>query len=148
MCNVRLRATNTSTSAILGLFLSIMALGLLQLPAGCAMAQQSAAAHVAHPNQINDADGYTYDTLLTAKAVLDQAKVEFRAGQLPAAAYKPIQDADAIYANAYADYKLWRDVENGLQPGDQSSLWAKVSNDLQDVVKSVATIRKIGGSKL
>jgi competence transcription factor ComK len=35
--------------------------------------------HVKHPNQINDLDGYGYDSLIVAQGALDEAKVQLAA---------------------------------------------------------------------
>lgn len=84
-------------------------LGLLFLTA--AMAGCGAAKNPPHPNQIDKFDGKTYDVLTTAQATLDQAKTEFKAGQLPASSNVLIDKTGAAYndlRDAWIGYRAFK----------------------------------------
>jgi len=67
----------------------ILALALLT---GC-----TRSALVRHPDAVDELDARTYDTLLVAQAVLDNAKVEILAGRLPASAKPTVNAAGGAY---------------------------------------------------
>ena len=77
--------------------------------------------YTVHPGALNPTDSAAYDTLLIAESTIDQARLDFKSGQLPAGA-KPALDAlvssynialdswltyrGAISTNAFADLYL------------------------------------------
>jgi len=77
------------------LLLSLLAL-LLLLSGGCAV-------KAPHPNAVDKLDGATYDVLTVAQSVLDNAKVNFKAGKLPA-------DSKAIINGMGIAYNELRDL--------------------------------------
>jgi hypothetical protein len=66
-------------------FILVVPLLLLTTPA-CAMRYR------VHPGALNTTDSATYDTLLIAETAIDQARLDFKSGRLPAQA-KPALDA-------------------------------------------------------
>ena len=64
----------------------ILAVPLLLVTPACAMH------YTVHPGALNQADSEAYDTLLIAESTIDQARLDFKSGQLPAGA-KPALDA-------------------------------------------------------
>jgi hypothetical protein len=78
------------------------------------LAMMPGCAHKAtpHPNQIDAFDGATYDTLITAQATLDEAKVQFGQGKFASVptAKVIINDAGAAYDQARTAWQLRRDI--------------------------------------
>lgn len=90
-----------------------------------------------HPNQLNDFDGYAYDTLITAQAALEGARDKVAA--YPAA--KPVlNQAIAAFNLAEASYKTYHTTGGG----DTSQL----QQQLLAVVSAVAEVQKAFGAKL
>ncbi len=77
------------------------------LLAGCAGKQ-----YVLHPGAVDEFGSRTYDVLVSVKASLDQAKVEYRAGALPSNSKDLLNRIGASYNLArkawlgYRDYHL------------------------------------------
>lgn len=107
--------------------------------------------HPKHPNQINDLDGYAYDSLTVAQAALDEAKVQFANGKFDDrkdAAKQIINTGGGSYDVARVSWNTWRDVANGLQAGDVAALETKLRADLSDLGSKIAAVKSLtGGSK-
>ena len=68
----------------------ILAIPLLLVTPACAGMHYALAP--GHPGALNPADSAAYDTLLIAESTIDQARLDFKSGQLPTGA-KPALDA-------------------------------------------------------
>ncbi len=85
---------------------------------GCAGRQQ----YVLHPGAVDEFGSRTYDVLVSVKASLDQAKIEYRAGTLPSSSKDLLNRIGASYNLtrdawlAYRDYHFAGDgTEEGLE---------------------------------
>jgi hypothetical protein len=67
----------------------LLAVPLLLVTPACAMHYTLPPVH---PGALNPSDSAAYDTLLIAESTIDQARLDFKSGQLPAGA-KPALDA-------------------------------------------------------
>ena len=121
----------------------LLVLILLSFGAGCAKKATP------HPNQINSFDGATYDTLITAQATLSEAKAQFAAGKLPAGSKDIINTAGAAYETARTSWVTWRDVYQGLKPGDANAAQAQLASDMTQLAGAIANLTKLiqGGLK-
>lgn len=99
-----------------------------------------------HPNAISVFDSQTYDLLFEAQAAIDEAKAQFSAGNLPAAAHGPINVLVSVYNTARADWLIYRDAaQSGKDP---AAATAKLRGDMKDLANALVQVRKyIAGSK-
>jgi hypothetical protein len=108
------------------------------------LAMMPGCAHKAtpHPNQIDAFDGATYDTLITAQATLDEAKVQFGQGKFASVptAKVIINDAGAAYDQARTAWQLRRDILLGVKQGDAASLQATLQNDMNQLAAAIAKV--------
>jgi hypothetical protein len=104
--------------------------------------------HVKHPNQINDLDGYGYDSLTVAQASLDEAKVQLAAHKFDdrrSSAVEIINAGGAAYDTAHVTWETYRDVLMGLKQGDVLSLEVELRQDLSDMAAAVARVKSLSG---
>jgi hypothetical protein len=102
---------------------------LLLLNSGCAKN--------IHPNQIDSLDGKTYDTLLVAQSVLDNAKIQFQQGKLPATS-KPVING---MGQAYMELReLWLQY----RAAPSASLSDKIVAASLEINRFILELRKIG----
>ncbi len=100
-----------------------------------------------YPNQINSFDGRTYDALISAQAVLDEAKNQYRRGGLPQEAKQTINDAGVAYEQARTSWQLWRDVTLELKPGDPATTQSKLEADMQQLAAALASLHRVTGGE-
>ena len=92
-----------------------------------------------HPGAINKADSDLYDTLLVAQAALNQAKVDFASGKIPASAKDEINVAIRAYNVAQASWKTWR---SGV-----SKDYTQLEKDIAALTREVAKVIRLRGDK-
>lgn len=126
------------TLAMLVLLLTASLAGVL---AGCAKNATP------HPNQINAFDGQTYDRLTEAQAALDEAKVQYQTGKLPATAKTVINDTGAIYEQARTAHNLWRDISLGVKSGDAEATHLLLLSDMNQLAVAIVNLKNIAGGK-
>lgn len=61
-----------------------------------------------HPGALNETDSVAYDTLLIAETTIDQARLDYQAGQLPADAKLPLAALIHSYNIARASWLAYR----------------------------------------
>lgn len=101
-----------------------------------------------HPGAVDEFDSRTYDVILSAQAGLDQAKVEYEEGNLPARALAIINRAGDAYNALVSAHSLYREWKlTGVRPADAEEasledvqakverLIRKVNRLVQDVLK-------------
>lgn len=93
--------------------------------------------HVPHPGQIDNLDGQTYDTLTVAQSVLDNARIQYTQGKLPATAKPVINGMGAAY-NELRD--LW--IQYRANP--DASLSSKILTATNNVNQFILELRKQG----
>lgn len=107
-------------------------LALLLLGSGC-----NRSAIPRHPNAIDQLDSNTYDTLIVAQAVLDNAKIAVKQGKIPESA-KPIINAGGAAYNAVRD--LWLDY----RASPSVSLADKIFSAVAELNKIILQLRGLG----
>lgn len=101
-----------SVAKVAGTGVSLVGLLWLALAVGCHK-QISAP----HPGALDNFDSQTYDALLVAQGVLDQATIEFKQGNLPAASKAVINDAGNAYnlaRDAWLGYRAVKQAGGSL----------------------------------
>jgi hypothetical protein len=95
-----------------------------------------------HPNQLDSFDGATYDTLITAQATLDEAKVQYQQGKFASipTAKSIINSAGAAYDQAHTAWQLRRDILLGVKQGDAASLQATLQSDMNQLAAAIAKV--------
>jgi non-homologous end joining protein Ku len=68
------------------------------------------AKYIVHPGAVNKLDSVTYDSLLTAKTIIDTSREEFAAGTLPVRLKPAVNELIAAYDKATPIYKDWHDA--------------------------------------
>jgi len=111
--------------------LPIIAL-LLLISGGCAKAIR--------PGSIDVVDSRTYDTLLVAQAVLDNAKIAFKQGKLPDNA-KPVINA------AGEAYNALRDVWLSYRAAPGAALEQRIISATLELNKVILELRNMGVSQ-
>ena len=114
----------------------ILAIPLLLVTPACAMH------YTVHPGALNQVDSAAYDTLLIAESTIDQARLDFKSGQLPAGA-KPALDALVESYNIARDSWLaYRGAISTNAPGDL--YLSQLNKNLTDLA---TTIRQLEEAK-
>lgn len=108
---------------------------LLLLMAGCGRN-----ATVRHPNAIDQLDSNTYDTLIVAKAVLDEAKAELISGKLPGSAKGVVNACGAAYNVLLPLSKQYHDSPDATLAG-------KISAATFELNKIILELRNMGVKK-
>lgn len=101
MKNMILRKIGTLA---IGLILSLSSIGC------------GAKKYVVHPGSVDEFDSRTYDVLITARGAIQEAKLQFQAGELPEEAKNVINRAVQSYTivrNARTAYRDWKLTEGG-----------------------------------
>jgi hypothetical protein len=114
----------------------LLAIPLLLVTPACAMH------YSVHPGAFNQVDSAAYDTLLIAESTIDQARLDFESGQLPAGA-KPALDALVrSYNIARASWLTYRGAISTNAPAD---LYLSQLN--QNLTDLAGAIRGLEGAK-
>jgi hypothetical protein len=94
--------------------------------------------YAVHPGSLNKTDSAAYDTLLVAEAAIDQARIEYNAGTLPASSKTPLDALVKAYNVARESWLTYRGAISTSQPTqiylDQLT---KNLNDLTAAVKAL-----------
>lgn len=106
-----------------------------------AIAPLGCKAYITHPGSINQFDSETYDSLISAKTIIDTARDQFSHNVLPPRFKTPLNDLIKAYDAAYPVYKLWHAAADKAQPADQ--LLAELNKDIAELVKAITAFRSI-----
>jgi hypothetical protein len=94
--------------------------------------------YAVHPGSLNQVDSAAFDTLLVAEAAIDQARIEYNAGTLPASSKTPLDALVKAYNVARESWLTYRGAISTSQPTqiylDQLT---KNLNDLTAAVKAL-----------
>lgn len=91
-----------------------------------------------HPGAISDYDSYAYDILLVEQSAINEARAQYQAGNLPAAAKDPLNTAITQYNLAEAGWKAYHGTG-----GDSTAL----QQAIDALVGAVGILQKaLGGS--
>lgn len=119
--------------------LSLLACLLLGLTVAC---QKQIVAP--HPGSLDAFDSQTYDALLVAQGVLDQAKIECAQGRLPTGAKAAINTAGNAYNVARDVWLEYRAVKSaGGSPDQVQNVALKVTAAVVELNQTVADVRKL-----
>lgn len=105
--------------------------------------------HPKHPNQLNDLDGYAYDSLTVAQASLDEAKAQLASGKFDdrrSSAVEIINGGGASYDLARTTYVAYRDAAS-LNAAILPYLEQRLRDDLQAMAAAVGKVRSLTGGK-
>jgi len=119
---------------------------LLLVPSACAMR------YTVHPGALNPADSAAYDALLIAETAIDQARLDYKSGQLPAKA-KPALDALIESYNIARDSWLtYRAAVNTNAPAGEAQARERaafievylnqLNSNLTDLAGAIRAVRK------
>ena len=123
----RYRAGASPAGKIPGLktLVLLLAVSLLLVTPACAIHYN------VHPGALNQVDSAAYDTLLIAESTIDQARLDFQSGQLPAGA-KPALDALVSSYNIARDsWLIYRGAISTNAPAD--AYLARLNKNLTDL---------------
>jgi hypothetical protein len=107
---------------------------MLLLLTGCAKN------YVVHPGSVDVLASKTYDTLLVAQSVLDNAKLAITEGKLPAT-IKPVIN------NAGSAYTLLRSMLDQYQKSPNETLAQRIMDQTDIVNKFILNLRGLGVSQ-
>ena len=97
--------------------------------------------HVAvHPGALNAADSAAYDTLLVAESMIDQARVESQAGNLPPGAKAPLDKLILSYNAARDSWLTYRGaVANNVEPETYA---VRLTSTTADLVAAIRVLKE------
>ncbi len=102
-----------------------------------------------HPGALDAFDSQTYDALNVAQSVLDQAKIEYTQGNLPAGSKLIINRTGYLYnvaRDAWLEYRAVKQAGEGKPQLD--AIAAKVTAAVRELNNTIVDLRKlIGGGK-
>ena len=97
------------------------------------------ARYVIHPGSVNKLDSVTYDSLLTAKTIIDTSREQFAAGTLPVR-LKPI--VNSIVAAYDAANPIYQDWHKAMAAGTSTPSQLTALNAAMDALnKSIASFK-------
>ena len=112
--------------------------GLLLIP--LVFSTTACAAHyTVHPGSLNTIDSAAYDTLLGAKAAIDQAKVDNKTTPLTAGAKDTLNDVIQAYNLARDAWLTYRGAVSTNTPSDQ--YLEQLTKDLTDLTDAIETLK-------
>ena len=117
----------------------LLAVPLLLVTPACAMHYT---VHPLHPGALNQADSAAYDTLLIAESIIDQARLDFKSGQLPAGA-KPA--LDALVKSYNVARASWFTYRSAVSTNDPTDVYLTQLN--QNLTNLTSAIRSLEGAK-
>jgi hypothetical protein len=89
---------------------------LLMIPPLLSASACAAAHYTVHPGALNQADSVTYDTLLIAKAAIDNARADYQAGNLPDSTKAAFDALVRAYNVAHESWLTYRGAMAANQP--------------------------------
>lgn len=92
-----------------------------------------------HPGSVSNVDSWAYDILTVEQDAINQARTDFKAGNLPASAKEPLNTAIAQYNVALA---AWQSYHAGLTT-DATAL----QNSVNALVGAFGEVQKLIGKK-
>jgi hypothetical protein len=113
---------------------------VLVLLVGLVLATAACALHYSiHPGALNVTDSVTYDSLLVAKAAIDEARVDDEAGHLPAEA----KDALNTLIDAYNLARdTWLTYRVAITSNEPAALYGqRLNKDLTNLVTAIQVLR-------
>src|SRR3989442_14530745 len=112
----------------------ILAIPLLLVTPACAMH------YTVHPGALNQVDSAAYDTLLIAESTIDQARLDFKSGQLPAGA-KPALDALVRAYNAARE--SWLTYRGAIATNVPSAVYfSQLNQNLTDLASAIRILQE------
>ena len=99
---------------------------------------------IPHPGAVSSFDSQSYDALLVAQEVINQAKDSLAAGKLPAGAKPVINRAIESYNVARGAWLTYR-AAAGAGATDAATATANLQKALADLTAAVAAIPKLEG---
>ena len=101
-----------------------------------------AAHYTVHPGALNMTDSVTYDTLLIAETAIDQARMDFEAGHLPAS-MKPALDAlIESYNVARQTWLIYRDAVTTNAPSQ--AYFDQLNQNVADLTNAIRAFEEAG----
>ena len=93
-----------------------------------------------HPGALNKTDSAAYDTLLIAEAAIDQARIEYKASQLPAQAKEPLDTLVKSYNVARESWLTYRGAMATNVPSD--AYFNQLTKNLSDLTDAIRTFKE------
>jgi hypothetical protein len=115
--------------------LVILTIPLLFLVSACA------AHYITHPGALNKTDSVAYDALLIAETTIDQARLELRAGHLPARAKAPLEELIRLYNVAR---EAWLAYRGSLATKVESAVYFdRLTQNLSDLTNAIRKFEEV-----
>jgi hypothetical protein len=108
------------------------------------LSASSCAAHYRiHPGALSTTDSAAYDALLVAQAAIDQARVDFKAGELPEKAKDPLNVLIQAYNVARDSWLTYRGAitTSGTSVSSQAYL-AQLNKHLSDLADAIKRLQE------
>jgi hypothetical protein len=97
--------------------------------------------YTVHPGALNATDSAAYDALLIAETTIDQARLQLKAGQLPAEA-KPVLDALVLSYNAART--AWLTYRGALATNVASQVYFdQLTKNLSDLTDAIRKFKEV-----
>ena len=94
-----------------------------------------AARYAVHPGALNTTDSAAYDTLLIAEATIDQARLDYKSGQLPAGSEPALDMLIESYSIARDSWLIYRGAVTAKAPTD--AYLATLNHNLTDLANDI-----------
>jgi hypothetical protein len=99
-----------------------------------------AAHHGIHPGALNKADSAAYDALLIAETTIDQARLDFKAGRLPAESKDAL---DALIRSYNVARVSWLTYREAVAADTSSEInFDQLTKTLSDLAKAIRTFEE------
>jgi hypothetical protein len=117
----------------------ILAIPLVLVSPACA-----ATHYVVHPGALNPVDSAAYDTLLIAEATIDQARLDFKSGQLPAGAEPAALKAlDALVRSYNIARDSWLTYRGAISTNAPADVYlSQLNQHLTDLATAIRGLRE------
>jgi hypothetical protein len=103
-------------------------------------ASACAAHYSIHPGALNPTDSAAYDALLIAESIIDQARLDYKSGQLPAGT-KPA--LDALVESYNIARNSWRTYRGAISTNAPSDLYfIQLNQNLTDLASAIRALRE------
>jgi uncharacterized protein Usg len=130
------KRTLSSTAVLILALIAIVTYGLIGVQACHKMP--------VHPGALDTFDSNTYDALLIAQAVLDQAKIEYKLGNFPTVSLPFINKAGDSYNVARDAWLTYRAIKLAGATGNElQDAMSRVTALLGQLDRDIADVRKL-----
>jgi len=96
--------------------------------------------YTVHPGALNKVDSAAYDTLLSAQAAINQARLEYDAGRLPQSSKEGLDQLVQVFNAARASWLAYRDVaQTNVSP---DPYFTELNKNLADLALAIRNLKE------